>query len=339
MQQKTFFKKSGIPYNSKLAFPLKSLPLDPEIRRFLNYIQIHGLITRRKKGRMPSKRSIAGFEEQLRRFRVFTGKPWNEVTPEDVYGYADWLFEKGYSQRTIGHGLYTLQNVFNYLVETKRMGDASRKDNLGRYLNNPCVYVSKPKGEDKEIEPVTDEEFARLLEAAGKTKKSLMNVIYLRVLRETWLRKSQVLSIRYGNIDFDKGCLRFKENPKAEKKMRVAPLSDVTLGLIRKLMLHRLTKGENGNDRLFTFGPESAIYRLKKWAKGAGINKNIYPHLFRHTGASEYYKETKDQIGLVELGGWSVNSAVWRRYVHTNEDDVVKLGRDYLNYKFKNSKI
>ncbi len=332
-----FMEINGLPKNAKLNVLLRALPEDLEIKRFLDYLKVHGLITKRKRGQRPSQRSLNSYKDRLHRFKYYAGKDWKEITNESVYDYTAWLFDKGYSQRSIGQDLYCLQNFYNYMILIGKYGDKTKVDGLGRFIDNPCVGVPKPKGEDDEPELLTDEEFDRLLIAAKNSTYPMRNMIYLRILRETWLRISQVLEIDYSLIDFEKGCIRFNENRQAEKKMRVAPLSNETLEMIKTYMLRSMRLG-NGETKLFPFTRSYAERLLKILAKKAGITKRVHPHLFRHWGATEYWEETQDVVGLIELGGWSKDSQVWRRYLHPSDDKIVEIGRKYLNEKFGKTK-
>jgi integrase len=60
---------------------------------------------------------------------------------------------------------------------------------------------------------------------------------------------------------------------------------------------------------------------VKSLAKHAGINKRIYPHLFRHSRATQLAGMVTEPF-LRKLGGWSPTSSAVYQYLHLSEADV-----------------
>ena len=68
---------------------------------------------------------------------------------------------------------------------------------------------------------------------------------------------------------------------------------------------------------------------VKKYAAKAGIRKNVYPHLLRHSRATVLASELKEPV-LREFFGWSQGSRTPQIYLHLASKDVIKSYARYL---------
>lgn len=67
----------------------------------------------------------------------------------------------------------------------------------------------------------------------------------------------------------------------------------------------------------------SGVYLLlKKLTKRVGLTKKIYPHLFRHSRATDLMRKGCPVGQLNRLMGWSDKASQWKRYVHLAQPDV-----------------
>lgn len=70
---------------------------------------------------------------------------------------------------------------------------------------------------------------------------------------------------------------------------------------------------------------DNTIYGLiKKTAKKAGITKRIYPHLFRHTRATQLIKLGWSEPKVKKYLGWSEKSDVPYLYIHLSDNDMLE---------------
>src|SRR5699024_9012979 len=97
---------------------------------------------------------------------------------------------------------------------------------------------------------------------------------------------------KQSDVNFDSKTIIF--NKTKSKKMRVVPVSDKTLKLIKELIkenevfdtnyLFLTITGNNVNSDTFR-------KNLNLVAKRAGISSNVYPHVFRHTASKMFIQE------------------------------------------------
>jgi integrase/recombinase XerD len=75
------------------------------------------------------------------------------------------------------------------------------------------------------------------------------------------------------------------------------------------------------DDGVFPHNYSTAARKIKQLAKKAGIEKRIYPHLFRHSRAT-YLAGYLTEAQLCQYMGWTIGSAMARIYVHLSGQDL-----------------
>lgn len=120
------------------------------------------------------------------------------------------------------------------------------------------------------------------------------DIAFFELLTNTGLRRKEITGIEIRDIDFEKQEIKIK-NGKGNRE-RIVPFDDRTkIALTEHLESRSLAK----TDKLFNsgFSYENIYAKIHNWAKRAGIKRNIYPHLFRHTRITSLVKNAP-RIGL-----------------------------------------
>jgi integrase len=143
------------------------------------------------------------------------------------------------------------------------------------------------------IEYITEDEYIRLYQAAKRDEHKLL----IRLLWETGLRISEALSLQYCDIYPDLINIR---HGKGDKQRMVHTQPPILGELLRYARGH---ERENIFQKIRT--RQAANYMLKRAAKEAGIFKNIHNHLFRHSYAINFIKQTGNPWALQSQGGWA----------------------------------
>jgi site-specific recombinase XerD len=134
------------------------------------------------------------------------------------------------------------------------------------------------------------------------------------------LRISEMLTLRFRDIDSSRGVLRI-ERPK-NRHARDAILPSTSLRLLRETWTARRARGSvTIDDPVFVSRNGKTLHRsvvateLARSAERAGIRKRVYPHLLRHTFATSLIENGVD-IATVQrlLGHRSLSSTT--RYIH-----------------------
>ena len=142
------------------------------------------------------------------------------------------------------------------------------------------------------IEYITEDEYISLYQSAKHPEHKLL----IRLLWETGLRIHEALNLKYGDVYPDSLNIMGKGH-----KQRIVHVQAPILG--------ELLRYARGHERESIFQKirtrQSANAMLKRVAKTAGIFKNIHNHLFRHSYAINFLKQTGNPFALQSQGGWA----------------------------------
>ena len=197
---------------------------------------------------------------------------------------------------------------------------------------DPTASVEMGDEPETSIRVLTDEEAARLLDAAEPKARTI-----IQVLLTTGLRKTEALSLRWeypgwdhdtklksSIVSFRRGIIHVPSLLAKSTKSREVPLSPELEALFRSL------QAESKSD--LVFGVKEIWHWLKKAADAAGI-KGLTVHHLRHTAASRMLKAGVDVKTVQEILGHS-SLDITLRYLHTDStakrDAIAKLSRIYL---------
>ena len=178
--------------------------------------------------------------------------------------------------------------------------------------------------------PVTlrdDEVEALLARIPTKSATGLRNRTLVQVFLGAGLRLAEALALLPSDVDLDRGLVRVNRGKGA--KDRVVPVDAETLGWLRSWLERRAALGFNGRQPVFC-GVRNAgrplracqVQRmLASTAKAAGIERQVSPHVLRHTYASRMLRrgytlaEVRDLLGHANIATTSI-------YVHADPEDL-----------------
>jgi integrase/recombinase XerD len=125
----------------------------------------------------------------------------------------------------------------------------------------------------------------------GVRDRALITVMYM-----TGLRISEALALRVSDIDQDRGTIRVLHGKNL--KSRTVGIDDGTIAVIQLWLRERgrLRLDKNGTPLFCTLAGKQLSDRqvrtmIKRRAAKAGIERDVHPHMLRHTFASELSHE------------------------------------------------
>lgn len=147
------------------------------------------------------------------------------------------------------------------------------------------------------------EQLILLKQPNSKAPTGLRNLCLLSMMLKLGLRVSEVINIQNENIDWEKGKIFIKASGAARE--RILWIEQAELDLLEKW--HGV-KPEEGKYFFSTLDGSKLKDRyvremVKRLARKAGINKDVYPHLLRYTFAADLIRETNDIKLLQEALG------------------------------------
>jgi len=161
------------------------------------------------------------YASDLAKFEEFA-TPTNvrEITSDRIYGFRRWRLDQGVTARTVNKQVGTINNMLNRGVQWKRMD------------HNPIASVTPlPQGDPtKQRRSLTLEEVEALFEHSPKHLKPVW-----RLFMTTGIRKTELVDLRFDDIDWDRQTMTVRVSVAKSKKAREIPLDDTTMAMLVEL--------------------------------------------------------------------------------------------------------
>ena len=249
-----------------------------------------------------SNNTVEAYKNDLNHFMK-----WMEARKTDLKAIDFTLLSEFFSERRIeGHqfssiarSLFCLRVFFSWLLEK-----GMRQDNPAELLETPRLWSTLP-------DLLSPEEIDLLIKTAGGKKITCFrNQAILEVLYGCGLRVSELVSLKMEDLNLGKNYLICYGKGGKE---RAVPFGDNTRKALelwlRKGRAPLLEKSGAMLHEVFISQKKTPLSRqhvwleLKKIAQKAGIQKDIYPHIFRHSYATHLLAGGGDLRIVQELLG------------------------------------
>jgi integrase/recombinase XerD len=147
------------------------------------------------------------------------------------------------------------------------------------------------------------EQLSLLKQPNPRAPTGLRNLCLISLMLKTGLKAAEALSLREQDIDWEKGQLFIQASGGAEE--RYLAIDDVELSLLKSW---RRIKPGSGTVFFTTLKGEPLKDRylremIKRYARKAGIGKDVYPHLLRLTFALDFLHEARNIEALQQVLG------------------------------------
>lgn len=212
---------------------------------------------------------------------------------------------------TVNRYLAALSSCLSYAVKT-----------LQWLEKNPAMQIAKPPENKSRVRFLSDDERARLLDACRPHKDLFLAVV---LSLSTGARQGEIMSLRYGQIDFKRRIITLHETKNGER--RALPLvGDAFTLLEERAKVRNLT-----DDRIFP--PTDRAKKAEHldlrapWEaalKTAGI-ENFHWHDLRHTAASYLAMSGVSLVEIAKVLGHRTLQMV-ARYSHLSDGHIVATG-------------
>ena len=236
-----------------------------------------------------SENTVAAYRNDLGQFLEYVeGRAgsrltdWAAVSEEVIASYLDFMKHKDqpYSSSTFARKGAAIKSFYNYLTAE------------GIVDENPTIDIDSPKVKKRLPQTLTFSEVERLLEApaGGDTPKNLRDITLLKVLYETGMRVTEVVSIQLEDVDLDHATL---SSPTRQGDAREIPLEEETQALLVKYLAQgrpQLVKDQSERALFLNHRGEKLTRQglwliIKGYARQAGLNTEVTPHTLRHSFA------------------------------------------------------
>ena len=269
-----------------------------------------------------SNNTIESYKEDLIKFRdFFKNKSINEIDIDDLKKYVKYLNDLNLNELSISRSISCIKSFYKYL-------------NIEKIIdNNPSDSLYLPKVRKKLPNTLSEEEVDKLLNINLVDCFSYRNKAMLEVLYATGLRVSELVNLKMENIDFESDIIRTFGKGNKERVIPIGEYARYYLNLYLKEHRNQMLKHGN-NEYVFLNNHGKNMTRqgffkiIKAIASEKGINKEISPHVLRHSFASHLLKHGADLRTIQELLGHS-NVSTTQIYTHISNEE---LKENYKNY-------
>lgn len=249
------------------------------------------------------KKTIKAYRIDLRQYFEFikTIKPKKVEIEEFIT-----KLHKKYKQKTVKRKIASVRAFYAHLEE------------VGIISENPFHKI-KVKFKETIVLPriISREDIERLLNylyinQRRSTKKSdkywLRDIAILEVFFATGARVYEVSNLKVEGINIENGLIRIMGKGGKERYIQIG--SEKVLKLLRKYYYENEKEIKKSgyffiNRRGERFTEQSIRLMLKKHTKNAGIERNITPHMFRHSFATYLIEEGVDVSCVQQILGHS----------------------------------
>ena len=278
---------------------------------FINYILI-------EKGL--SKNTALAYRTDLNTYLSFLEEKkinYENITHLEITDFLWHLKTSNFKPRSIYRMIESIRQFYKFLIAENYI------------KTDPTIYLTAPKLELILPDILTNEEVTRLLNSvSGTDNLSIRNRAMLELLYATGLRVSELISLKFSNIDIEECYVKIfgKGN-----KERLVPFGQkAQLYLKRYLRIRKNIKSEF----VFLTRLNKPISRIEFWrqlkqiAIKAGIMKNITPHTLRHSFATHLLTGGADIRFVQEMLGHSSISTT-QIYTHISQERLKEQHKRY----------
>ncbi|MFA7412322.1 MAG: tyrosine recombinase, partial [Tissierellaceae bacterium] len=240
-------------------------------------------------------RDLQQFKDYLKQIEIGDIKKASKAI---VITYLMNLQKKGKSASTISRKLASIRCFFQYLLNRNQISE------------DPTLNLKSPKSE-KRIPSILTEEEVNILLSQPKSKdfKGIRDKAMLELLYATGLRVSEIVALNVEDIISSSSLLVIRD----EGNERVIPIGEIAMDALTEYMnIYRpKDKDKDQNNPLFLNYAGKRLTRqgfwkiIKYYTKKADIQKDITPHMLRHSFAVHLIENGADMKTVQEILGHS----------------------------------
>ena len=284
---------------------------EEELNQYLHFIRL-------EKGL--SSNSISSYRHDLRRYLQFLSNTLQIDTLEGVSlrhieNYLEELSTMELAASSIARNISSIRSFHEFAV-VEHFAQA-----------NPAELIDLPKKAKKLPEILSPDEIASILEAPNReTSAGIRNAAILECLYATGMRVSELTGLELNNLFFEIGFIRVTGKGNKERLVPVGELAQSAMEHYIEVVRPRFQSDKNphkAKNKLFLSQRGNPLSRMSIWnivhdaAERAGIEKNVYPHIFRHSFATHLLEGGADLRAVQEMLG---HSSIITTEIYTHVD-------------------
>lgn len=259
----------------------------------------------------------------------------DEPDKEKIEEYVTHL-HKSYKQKTVKRKIASIKAFYNYLEETEIIAESPFRKIKVKFKETVTLPRIIPR---EEIEKLLNHMYQCLNENDKASRKFMLrDVAVIEVFFATGARVYEISNIRDDSINLNTGLIRLMGKGGKERYVQISNTS--ILEVLKKYYdENEQSIKKSGyffvNNRESRYTEQSIRLMLKKYTKQAGIERNITPHMFRHSFATYLIEEGVDVSCVQQILGHS-SIKTTQIYIHIaakKQAEILKELRPRNNMK------
>lgn len=285
---------------------------DPAVSRFLDAVWL-------ERGLSPN--TLAAYRADLTALARWLGErkvPIVNTSRADLQDFIAWRVREGARPRSTARQLSSFRRFFRYLVRE------------GGIHEDPTAQIAMPKIGRSLPKSLTEEEVESLLGAPvvsdplGNRDRTMLEVLYA-----TGLRVSELVNLGHSQVNLNQGVIRILGKGSRERLIPLGEeavrwLTEFEHGPRGEILLERQTDFLFPTRRGDRMTRQAFWHIIKRYARKAGISKELSPHTLRHAFATHLLNHGADLRVVQMLLGHSDLSTT-QIYTHVARERMKEL--------------
>lgn len=266
-----------------------------------------------------SQNSVSAYMNDINKLTTFLTSEYKNITPKEVKlehlrTFVEWMSSNNVSPRTQARTISGTKSFFKFLL----MENVIEAD--------PTTLLESPKIGRKLPDILTPDEIDQIIDAIDlKKPEGVRNKAIIEALYSCGLRVSELVNLKISNLHFEEEYIVVEG--KSEKE-RMVPISVKAINDIKDYVEKyrvNLNVSADSEDILFLNRRGRQLSRvmiftiIKGLADKVKLNKNISPHTFRHSFASQLIEGGADLRAVQEMLGHE-SILTTEIYTHLDQD-------------------
>lgn len=249
------------------------------------------------------KKTLKAYRIDLRQYFEYVNA--DEPDKEKIEEYVTYL-HKSYKQKTVKRKIASMKAFYNYLEESEIIAESPFRKIKVKFKETVTLPRIIPR---EEIEKLLNHMYQCLNENDKVSHKHMLrDVAVIEVFFATGARVYEISNIREDSINLNTGLIKLFGKGGKERYVQISNTS--ILEVLRKYYdENEQAIKKSGyffvNNRESRYTEQSIRLMLKKYTKQAGIERNITPHMFRHSFATYLIEEGVDVSCVQQILGHS----------------------------------
>lgn len=284
---------------------------EDELKRYLQFIKLEKSL---------SENSVVSYKNDLRRYLKFISddlriKKLSGVTLQHIEKFLEELSAMDLAVSSIARNISSVRSFHEFAVVE------------GITEANPAELVELPKKAKNLPEVLNAEEISSIIDTPNReTDVGIRNAAVLETLYATGMRVSELVNLELDNLIFEIGFIRVVGKGNKERLVPVGEMAQSALEHYIEVVRLKYLSDKNpqkAKNRVFLSQRGNPLSRMSIWnivndaAERAGIEKNVYPHIFRHSFATHLLEGGADLRAVQEMLG---HSSIITTEIYTHVD-------------------